>query len=131
MAALFVVTAGADALRERQPGPGPRLLVALVLVYTAVFVWVAMHLPSRATGWRPFVPGAVLVSVGIVLVHLSVSFYFAPKLGRSSELYGDPRRRHGGAAVALRRSSARRRRRVPERCVVGAAATRLSFIPTG
>ena len=32
--------------------------------------------------------GSVLVAVGIVLVHLSVSFYFAPKLGRSSELYG-------------------------------------------
>jgi membrane protein len=86
--ALFVVTAGADALRERQPGPGLGLLLGLAVVYTAVIAWVSTHLPSRATGWRAFVPGAVLVSVGMVLVHLSVSFYLAPKLGRSSELYG-------------------------------------------
>ena len=96
-AALFVVTAGTDALRERQPGPGLGLLLALVVVYAAVFVWVGKVLPSRATGWRPFVPGAVLVSVGIVLIHLSVAVYFAPKLGRSSELYGTL----GAATVVL------------------------------
>jgi membrane protein len=88
LSGLFVVTSGVDALRERQPGPGLLLLVALVVAYTAVMAWVSTHLPSRATGWRAFVPGALLVSVGMVLVHLSVSFYFAPKLGRSSELYG-------------------------------------------
>ena len=87
-AALLAVSAGSDALRERQPGPGLGLLLGLVVVYTAVSVWVSTLLPSRASGWRPFVPGAVLVSVGMVLLHLSVSIYFAPKLGRSSELYG-------------------------------------------
>jgi membrane protein len=88
MVSLFAVTAAADALRARVPGPGLVLLLALAAVYTAVFTWIGARLPSRATGWRPFVPGAVLVSVGIVVIHLSVSFYFAPKLGRSSELYG-------------------------------------------
>ena len=97
MVAMLVVTSGADALRERQPGPGLGLLLALALVYTAVLVWVATLLPSRATSWRDFVPGAVLTSVGIVLIHLSVSFYFAPKLGRSSELYGTL----GAATVVL------------------------------
>jgi uncharacterized BrkB/YihY/UPF0761 family membrane protein len=86
--ALFAVTAGADALRERQAGPGLGLLLGLAVVYAAVVVWVSRFLPSRATGWRPFVPGAVLFGIGMVLVHLSVSFYFAPKLGRSAELYG-------------------------------------------
>jgi membrane protein len=86
--ALFAVTAGADALRERQAGPGLGLLLGLAVVYAAVVVWVSRFLPSRATGWRPFVPGAVLFGIGMVLVHLSVSFYFGPKLGRSAELYG-------------------------------------------
>jgi membrane protein len=87
-AALLAVSAGADALRERQEGPGLGLLLGLGVVYAAVMVWVSTFLPSRATGWRPFVPGAVLFGIGMVLVHLSVSIYFAPKLGRSTELYG-------------------------------------------
>ncbi len=45
-------------------------------------------LPSRAAGWRAFLPGAILVAVGTQLVHLFVALYLAPRLGRSSELYG-------------------------------------------
>jgi membrane protein len=97
MAALMVVTAGASALRERTSGPGLGITIALVLVYAAAVVWVSTRLPSRATTWRAFVPGAVLVAVGTLAIHVSVSFYFAPKLGRSSELYGTL----GAATVVL------------------------------
>ncbi|MGH3062142.1 MAG: YhjD/YihY/BrkB family envelope integrity protein, partial [Gaiellaceae bacterium] len=33
-------------------------------------------------------PGALVVAVGTELLHVAVAFYFAPKLERSSELYG-------------------------------------------
>jgi YihY family inner membrane protein len=55
---------------------------------TAVAVVVMWFLPRRAERWQELVPGAVLVAVGSQLVSLAVVFYFAPKIGRSSELYG-------------------------------------------
>ena len=45
-------------------------------------------LPHRARSWRDLLPGAVVVAVGMQALHLVVALYLAPKLGRSSELYG-------------------------------------------
>ena len=42
-------------------------------------------------------PGAVLVAVGVQLVHIAVLFYFAPRLTRSEETYGA----FGAAATML------------------------------
>ena len=38
--------------------------------------------------WRDLLPGAVLVALGTEAIHLAVVLYLAPKIGRSSELYG-------------------------------------------
>ena len=45
-------------------------------------------LPHRSTSWRDLLPGAVLVALGTQVIHLTVVLYLAPKIGRSSELYG-------------------------------------------
>ena len=45
-------------------------------------------LPHRSTNWRDLLPGAVLVALGTQAIHLAVVLYLAPKIGRSSELYG-------------------------------------------
>ena len=45
-------------------------------------------LPHRGSSWRDQLPGAVLVGLGTQLIHLAVVLYLAPKIGRSSELYG-------------------------------------------
>ena len=63
-------------------------VVITVLFQTAVAVVVMWLLPRRAERWQELLPGAVLVAVGSQLVSLAVVFYFAPKIGRSSELYG-------------------------------------------
>lgn len=88
MIGLILVTAGLAALRERTPGPGIVLTLAIAGLYLAGILWVSTVLPSRAAGWRAFLPGAILVAVGTQLVHLFVALYLAPRLGRSSELYG-------------------------------------------
>ena len=64
------------------------LTLAIAGLYLAAILWVSTVLPSRAAAWRAFLPGAVLVAVGTQLVHLLVALYLAPRLGRSSELYG-------------------------------------------
>ena len=88
MIGAIVVSGAAATVREATPGPGIVVTLSLALLYLAAIVWVSTVLPSRATGWRPFVPGAVLFAVGTELVHLWVVLYLAPRLGRSSELYG-------------------------------------------
>jgi uncharacterized BrkB/YihY/UPF0761 family membrane protein len=88
MIALVLVTSGTAALRELTPGPGLVLTLAIAALYLAAIVWVSTLLPSRATDWRAFLPGAVLVAIGTQLIHLFVVLYLAPRLGRSTELYG-------------------------------------------
>jgi membrane protein len=51
-------------------------------------LWIMEKLPHRSDGWRDQLPGAVLVALGTQLIHLAVVLYLAPKIGRSSELYG-------------------------------------------
>jgi len=63
--------------------------IVLTMVFqTAVAVLVMWLLPRRAERWQELVPGAVVIAVGAQLISVAVVFYFAPKIGRSSELYG-------------------------------------------
>jgi membrane protein len=72
-------------------------VLVTVVLQTAVALLVMWLLPRRAERWQELVPGAVLVAVGAQLVSVAVVFYFAPKIGRSEQLYGTL----GTAAVLL------------------------------
>ena len=85
---MIGVSAGTAWLREANEGPGILLTVSLVLLYVAAVVWLMGKLPHRASSWQDLLPGAVLVAVGVQLMHIVVVLYIAPRLGRSSELYG-------------------------------------------
>lgn len=97
MFGVLAVSTGAAALREAAPGPGLTVTLLLVFVYCVVTAWIMQLLPSRASGWSAFLPGAIYIAVGTQLIQLLVVFYLAPKLGRSSELYGTL----GAATVVL------------------------------
>ena len=97
LTALILVSAGTAFLREWAATPGLGLTVGLLVLLAGVHIWGSSLLPSRATHWRAFVPGAILVAVGTQAVHLFAVFYLAPKLGRSSALYGTL----GAATVVL------------------------------
>ncbi|MGH3061107.1 MAG: YhjD/YihY/BrkB family envelope integrity protein, partial [Gaiellaceae bacterium] len=62
--------------------------VGLLAVHTAIALEVLWLLPRRTERWQDLLPGALVVAVGTELLHVAVAFYFAPKLERSSELYG-------------------------------------------
>jgi uncharacterized BrkB/YihY/UPF0761 family membrane protein len=63
-------------------------VIGTLALTTGLALLVMRLLPSRAERWQDLLPGALLLSVGTQLVHVAVVFYFAPKLERSSELYG-------------------------------------------
>ena len=86
--ALIVVSTSTQLLREQLGGIGVLLTLSLFVLYVAALVWAMEKLPHRCTSWRHLLPGALLVALGAQALHLVVVLYLAPKLGRSSELYG-------------------------------------------
>ncbi|MGH3036457.1 MAG: YhjD/YihY/BrkB family envelope integrity protein, partial [Gaiellaceae bacterium] len=61
---------------------------ALLSLHTGLALLILWLLPRRTDRWQDLLPGALLLAVGTELIHVAVVFYFAPKLERSSELYG-------------------------------------------
>jgi uncharacterized BrkB/YihY/UPF0761 family membrane protein len=55
---------------------------------TGLALLIMRLLPNRAARWQDLLPGALVLAVGTQLVHVAVVFYFAPKIERSSDLYG-------------------------------------------
>ena len=98
---LFLSVVGASSglawLREQIGSFGIDGVLATVCFQGGVTLLVMWLLPHRALRWHELVPGAVLVAVGSQLIAVAVAFYFAPRIGRSSELYGTL----GAAAVLL------------------------------
>jgi uncharacterized BrkB/YihY/UPF0761 family membrane protein len=63
-------------------------VLGTLAVSTGLALLIMRLLPNRAERWLDLLPGALLLALGTQLVHVAVVFYFAPKIERSSELYG-------------------------------------------
>ena len=85
---VMAATAATQFLREQLGGTGLLLTLLLLAFYIGCVLWIMDKLPHRGGSWRDQLPGAVLVGLGTQLIHLAVVLYLAPKIGRSSELYG-------------------------------------------
>jgi uncharacterized BrkB/YihY/UPF0761 family membrane protein len=85
---LAVASAGLAWLRQELGLIGIVGLVLTIVYQAGVALLIMWLLPRRTERWQDLVPGAVLVAVGSQVISLAVVFYFAPRIGRSSELYG-------------------------------------------
>ena len=94
--AVTLGSVGLAWLREEIGLGGLLGLLATFALATALVLVVLWFLPHRAEHPRELLPGALLIAIGTELIQLAVVFYFAPKLERSSELYGSL-----GTAAAL------------------------------
>jgi uncharacterized BrkB/YihY/UPF0761 family membrane protein len=72
-------------------------IVASLALATAIVLSAMWLLPRRTERWQDLLPGAAIVALGSQLMNVVVVFYFAPRLGYSSEVYGAL----GTAAVLL------------------------------
>jgi uncharacterized BrkB/YihY/UPF0761 family membrane protein len=73
---------------ETLGGPAVVRFVLGLLLASSLAVFVLRLLPRAHAPWTSIVPGAVLVGVGMRLLGLAASTYFAYRLDHSSDLYG-------------------------------------------
>jgi uncharacterized BrkB/YihY/UPF0761 family membrane protein len=63
--------------------------IATPIVITPLFAWVFARLPHpNGIRWTSFLPGAALLAIGLQLMQIATSVYFAGRLGRVEDLYG-------------------------------------------
>jgi uncharacterized BrkB/YihY/UPF0761 family membrane protein len=94
---LIVVAGVINTFRATHTGPGLVLMFLLMLVVGAVWVFASWKLPHPTdVPVRALVPGAVVMAVGIEVLHIATVLYYANRITHSSELYGGL-----GAAVGL------------------------------
>jgi uncharacterized BrkB/YihY/UPF0761 family membrane protein len=95
---LGLVSSGARWI-QHEVGQTAGLLVSLAaLAFYVGASFAAMNLlPHADAPWRALLPGTCVLAVGLVLLHIGVVLYLAPKIGRSTSLYGA----FGAATVVL------------------------------
>ncbi len=85
---LFGTIAGAGRLRDATPGPGLLITIASVAIFVALS-WQALRwLPGPDLAPRDLLPGAVLLAVGLHLMHLVGTLYLPGRIERASDTYG-------------------------------------------
>ena len=67
-----------------------RLLAATLATapLAAFWLWASLRLPHRDAPWRALLPGAILVAVGLQVLHVLIVEFLAPKLENATTLYG-------------------------------------------
>jgi uncharacterized BrkB/YihY/UPF0761 family membrane protein len=87
---IVVLTGAAGWVRANSARPlGLIATLGLCLVFGAIWLWVSMKLPAaRNVPWTAYVPGAVLLGVGIEALHVFTVYFLQTKLANASELYG-------------------------------------------
>ena len=87
---IVVLTAAAGWVRANSARPvGLIATLGLCLVFGAIWLWVSMKLPAaQNVPWTAYVPGAVLLGVGIEALHVFTVYFLETKLANASELYG-------------------------------------------
>jgi uncharacterized BrkB/YihY/UPF0761 family membrane protein len=88
MLVLFATVRGAARLREATPGPGLLITFAAVLVFLGL-TWLTLRwLPGPDLEAREILPGAILLAVGLHIMHLVAILYLPHRVERASETYG-------------------------------------------
>jgi uncharacterized BrkB/YihY/UPF0761 family membrane protein len=78
----------AAAVRSRTDGVGLIATLLVVVVIAALWLFVSLHMPRPETTWKDLLPGAIIVGVGVQIVHLVTVYYVSRKISGASSTYG-------------------------------------------
>ncbi len=62
--------------------------IAAIFLIAGLWVLVSLLLPHGDATWQELVPGALIVGIGVVVIHELIGNFLFPKLQESTELYG-------------------------------------------
>jgi uncharacterized BrkB/YihY/UPF0761 family membrane protein len=87
--ALAVAVLGLNRLRNALWGVGVVLAIIILTASTfAIWWWVSTHFPHAAVPAWALIPGALLMAVGVELLHVFTTYWIAHQLTKRSETYG-------------------------------------------
>ena len=86
--AVALVISGASAAREQLGAIGLLFSFAATAAFFGMWLWLEWLLPHADAPLRALIPGAILVSLGIQLVHLTTVLFIGAKVARASATYG-------------------------------------------
>ena len=88
IAAFALVIAVAGKARAELGLAGLLVSIAALGAFAAIWLALAWLLPHGDADWKALVPGALLVALGIQLIHLGTVLFIAGRIERASEAYG-------------------------------------------
>lgn len=86
--AVTLVISGASAAREQLGTIGLLISFAVTAAFFGIWLWLEWLLPHGDAPLHALIPGAILVSVGIQIVHLTTVLFIGAKVARASATYG-------------------------------------------
>jgi uncharacterized BrkB/YihY/UPF0761 family membrane protein len=93
---VAILSSGLARITEANRAIGFVASVASIAVYAATWLGVSNLLPHGDASWRDLIPGAILVGVGVQVLHIVTILYITPRVSSASALYGPL-----GAAIAI------------------------------
>ena len=85
---FLLVSAAANYVRSRLPGPGLIVTIGLILPYGGLWLLLSMRLPRRNATWTGLLPGALLFAVGLEIVSAVAAFFIVPEAESKQGTYG-------------------------------------------
>ena len=85
---LYLTVLGSWWLYETAALAAVAATIVLVVPLTAFWVLVSLQLPHGEASWKELLPGALLMAVGLQVLHAATLWFIVPKLDNSTSLYG-------------------------------------------
>ncbi len=95
--AYWLISGIASYVRSESPGPGLLVTLLAMVGYAGLWLLISIRLPHRGADWTVLVPGALLVGLGIEVLHVLTAYVLVPYAIAKQGTYGTL----GGAAVLL------------------------------
>jgi uncharacterized BrkB/YihY/UPF0761 family membrane protein len=86
--AVGLVISGAAAAREHLGTVGVLISLSVTLAFFGIWLWLEWLLPHADAPLSALIPGAIVVALGIQVVHLGTALFIGEKVARANATYG-------------------------------------------